>query len=139
MKDLYSDERSTTVLKPIKVTSNATGNGAGTDLLGFRGCLMIAALGASADVLDGSNYYSIKFLESSNNTVFSAIADTDLIGGTNTAVVNNNASANSTHQRSYTGAARYVTVSISVAGTIASGTPISAHVVKGKPLHGPIA
>ena len=137
-KDFYNSFKQTTVLKPIKVVSNATGNGTGTDLLGYEGVLMVASLGASADVLDGSNYYTIKFLESSNNVVFSAIADTDLLGGNNTALIQANASANSTHERSYIGSARYVTVSIAVAGTIASGTPCTAHVIKGAPLHASI-
>ncbi len=96
-------------------------------------------VGAVGDAFSGSNYFTVKFLESSNTVVYSAIADTDLIGGNNTVVIDANNEANSTHQRTYIGAARYVTVSIDVTGTMANGTPATAFVVRGLPLHAPIA
>jgi len=136
-KDLYHDYRATSVLNPVSVSNNATGNGTGTDLLGYKGALMIASVGAVGALFDASNYYTIKFLESSNNTVFSAIADTDLVGGNNTVVIDANAEANSVHQRGYIGSARYVTVSIACTGTLTA--PATAIVIKGFPLHAPIA
>jgi len=135
MKDLYHDFRSTYVVAPIATVAGA--NGTGTDLLGYEGCLMIAHMGASTATLGGSNYVTIQFLESSNNTVFSAIADTDLIGGNNTVVINANANANCTHQRGYIGKCRYVTVTYANTGAVA--VTVAAAVVKGFPIHAPIA
>jgi hypothetical protein len=136
MKDLYHDFRSTYVIAPQTLTT-ANANGTGTDLLGYRGALMIVHLGAVGANQGGSNNCTIGFFESTNNSVFSAIADTDLIGGNNTAAITANASANATIQRSYIGSARYVTIRIAVAGTIS--LPVSGEVVKGFPLHAPIA
>jgi len=136
MKDLYHDFRSTAVLRPITVSAGS-GNGTGTDLLGYEGCLMVCHVGASGGLLGGSNYVTIQFLESSNNTVFSAIADTDLIGGNNTHVINANANANTSIQRTYTGSARYVTVTVANTGGVT--LPVAAEVIKGFPIHAPIA
>jgi hypothetical protein len=138
MKDLYSSYRETTVVQPKLVSNDVTGNGTGTDLLGFTGALMVAKIGAVGDLFNGSNYVTIRFLESSNNVVFSAISDDDLIGGNNTVLIDANNEANCIHQRAYTGSARYVTISFDVTGTMANGTPMEAHVVKGLPLHGPV-
>jgi len=136
MKDLYSSYRSTHVVKPQVVTS-AAANGTGTDLLGYAGVLMVAHTGASGALLGGSNLVTIQFLESSNNTVFSAMADTDLIGGNNTQVVDANGEANTTYQRGYIGSARYVTITFTNTGTVS--LPVAAAVVKGIPIHAPIA
>jgi hypothetical protein len=136
MRDLYHDSRSTYVVKPQTITG--AGNGTGTDLLGYEGCLMIAHVGASGALLGSSNKTTIQFLESANNVVFSAIADGDLIGGNNTVLIDANEEANCTHQRSYVGSARYVTITYAATAGAVS-LPVCAEVVKGVPLHGPIA
>jgi len=138
MRDMYSSNRATFVVGPKLVSNDATGNGTGTDLLGYQGCLMLARYGTVGDLHDGSNYVTVKFLESANNVVFSAMSDGDLIGGNNTVVIDANAEANTTIQRTYVGSARYVTITFDVTGTMATGTPAAALVVKGLPLHGPI-
>jgi hypothetical protein len=137
MKDLYSSYRSTFSIKPQTVTS-ANADGTGIDLLGYTGALMICHTGASGALLGGSNYVTIAFVESANNVVFSAIADTDLIGGNNTVIIDANSEANSTHQRSYVGAARYVAIQVqTTAGAVS--LPVCAEVVRGIPLHAPIS
>ena len=136
MKDLYDDFRSAYVVKPQTVTS-ANANGTGADLLGYRGVLMVAHLGASGGLLGGSNLVTIQFQESSNNVVFSAIQDGDLIGGTNTQVIDANGEGNTSVQRGYIGSARYVTINFVPTGTVS--LPVCAAVVRGKPLHAPIA
>jgi len=137
MKDLYHNYLPKVAALPVLVTDDTSGNGTGVDLYGYQGALMIASIGAVGDLFDGSNYVTIKFLESSNNVVFSAIADEDLIGGNNTVVVNANAEANCIHYRAYVGSAQYVTISFDVTGTMANGTPMSALIVKGFPIHAP--
>lgn len=136
MKDLYHDFRSTYTIKPQTITT-ANANGTGIDLLGYRGALMVCHLGAVGALQDGTNKCVIGFFESSDNSSFTAIADTDLIGGNNTETIDANAEANNTVQRAYIGANRYVTVRIAVSGTIS--LPVCAEVVRGFPLHAPIA
>ena len=136
MKDLYHDFRSTYVIKPQTLTT-ANANGTGTDLLGYRGALMIAHLGGVGALQDGTNKCVIGFFDSSDNSTFAACADTDLIGGNNTETIDANAEANNTVQRAYIGTARYVTIRIAVSGTIS--LPVCGEVVKGFPLHAPIA
>jgi len=135
-KDLYDTLAENTAVKPKLVSNTASGNGTGVDLLGYEGCLMVAEYGAVGDKHDTSNYVTVSFLASTNNTVFSAIADTDLIGGNNTELIDANAEGNSTHRRCYVGDKRYVTVSFVVTGTMANGTAARATIIKGFPLHG---
>ncbi len=61
-KDLYHDFRATSVLNPISVSNDATGNGTGTDLLGYKGALMICSVGAVGALFDASNYLTITVL-----------------------------------------------------------------------------
>jgi hypothetical protein len=135
MKDLYHDFRATTVVKPVAITSSA--NGTGTDLLGYEGALMIATTGAGTALHGASNYATIQFLESSNNVVFSAISDNNLVGGNNTEVLDANGEFNSTVQRGYIGDARYLTITFANTGAVAYTG--AALIIKGFPIHAPIA
>jgi hypothetical protein len=138
VKDLYHDYKVTSVILPVGSNNATAGNGTGTDLLGYEGCLMVATIGAVGAKVDTSNTVTINFLESANNIVFTAIADTDLVGGNNTVLLDANGDCNSTHQRGYIGSKRYVTISFTYAGTHGAVTPIQAQVIKGFPIHAPI-
>ena len=132
--DFYSDYVANTLVKPQTFTSsNIEGSGTGTDLLGYRGAILVAETGASGALCGESNKMTIAFVESSNNSTFTAIADTDLVGGNNTAVIDANGDANSTHYRSYIGTKRYVRVEFqATAGAVS--IPVAASIVRGKPL-----
>lgn len=123
-----------TLVLPVTMTSaNVNGSGTGTDLLGYRQAVLVATVGASGALAGASNYATIAFVESTDNSTFTAIADTDLVGGNNTAIIDANADANSTHTRSYIGSKRYVRVEFqATAGAVS--LPVSAHIVKSKPL-----
>jgi hypothetical protein len=136
MRDLYSDERFVQAIKPVTVTS-ANANGAVVDLLGYLGAEVVVEIGASGALLGASNLATIRLMESSDNNSWSAMNDTDLLGGNNVAVIDANAEANTTVERGYIGTARYVTVRIEPTGTIS--LPVSAGIVRSKPTHGPIA
>jgi hypothetical protein len=136
MKDLYHDYRTTQIINPIAMTT-ANANGTVIDLIGYRGVLLVAGFGLSSALLGASNLATVRFMSSSDNSTWAAIADTDLIGGNNTQIVDANAEANTCYQRSYIGSARYVTIRIEPTGTIA--TTVSAYAVLGRPLHAPIA
>ena len=136
MNDLYHDYRTTQIINPIAMTT-ANANGSVVDLLGYEGCLLVAGFGLSSALLGASNLATVRFMQSTDNSTWAAMNDTDLIGGNNTQVVDANAEANTCYQRSYIGDARYVTIRIEPTGTIA--TTVSAYAVKGFPLHAPIA
>ncbi len=93
MKDYYNDDRTTQIINPIAMTT-ANANGTGVDLLGYRKCRLVACFGLSSATLGASNLATVRFMESSDNSAFTAIADTDLLGGNNTQVVDANAEAN---------------------------------------------
>jgi hypothetical protein len=130
MRDLSHDYKSNMTVKPATLTT-ANANGTGVDLLGYSGALMVAHLGAVGALQDGTNKCIIHFVESTDNSTFTAIADTDLVGGNNTQTIDANAEANTSHQRSYVGAARYVAIQFEVAGTIS--LPVVGEVIRGKP------
>ena len=136
MKDYYNDDRSKIVIYPVAMTT-ANANGAGIDLLTYRKCRLTVLAGASGALLGASNLATIRFMESSDNSSFTAIADTDLLGGNNTEVIDANAEGNNCVQRSYIGVKRYVTVRIEPTGTIA--VPWCAVAELGSPLHIPMA
>jgi hypothetical protein len=136
MRDTYHDSRLVQVIKPQTVTaSNA--NGAVVDLLGYLGAEFVVEVGASGALLGASNLATIRLLESPDNNSWSAIDDGDLIGGNNVTVVDANGEANTVIERGYVGTGRYVTVRIEPTGTIS--LPVSAGIVRGKPIHAPIA
>lgn len=107
----------------------------GADLLGYRGALIGIQTGVEGDLFNTSNYFTIKWQDSPDNSNWSAISDDDLIGGNNTQVIDNNAETPAIHVRSYIGANRYVRAIVDVSGTMANGTPISGFVIKYVPLH----
>lgn len=132
MRDLYHDLTANHSIKPQTVTtSNA--NGTSVDLLGFRGALIIINTGAVGALQDGTNKCVFGIFESSDNSTYTAVADTDLVGGNNTITVDANAEANTTYQRAYIGANRYILVRCAVSGTIS--LPIGASIVQGIPIH----
>ena len=131
MLDIYHSFRITPAIHPIAMTT-ANANGIGVDLEGYRSALISVSLGASGALLGASNLVTLQFYESTDNSTWTAPADTDLIGGNNVAVIDANAEANTVVQRGYIGAKRYVTVTANPTGEIA--LPISAVVVRGFPL-----
>jgi hypothetical protein len=131
MEDIYHRFRTTSAIDPIAMTT-ANADGIGVDLQGYRGALISVSLGASGNTLGASNLVTLQFYESTDNSTWTAIADTDLLGGNNTAVIDANAEANTVVQRGYVGFKRYVTVTANPTGEVA--LPISAVVVRGFPL-----
>ena len=132
MKDLYHDAANISqVVKPIAITAGA--NGTGTDILGYTKVLMVATTGAATALHGANNYATVSFLESSNNVVFSAISDNDLIGGNNSENLDANADFNSTVIRGYIGNARYLTITFGNVGAVAYTG--AAYVIKGFPTH----
>jgi len=135
MQDYYNDDRASIVISPVAMTT-ANANGAGIDLLGYRKCRLVVQAGTSGALAGASNLATIRFMESSDNSTFTAIADTDLLGGNNTQVIDANGETPSIHQRGYIGVKRYVTVRVEPTGTIAIAFSAAAEL--GAPIHAPI-
>ena len=134
LRDAYHDLVANQVIAPILCSNDATGNVANTvDLEGYSGGLIGVQTGVEGDLFDANNYMTIKWQTSTNNVGWSAANDADLIGGNNTAIIDANADANSTHTRSYIGSKRYVRVEFqATAGAVS--LPVSAHIVRSKPI-----
>ena len=132
--DFYHEAAANTLVKPQTMTSsNVDGSGTGTDLLSYRQALLVAQVGASGGLAGASNKATIAFVESSDNSTFTAIADTDLVGGNNTYLIDANANANCTIVRSYVGTKRYVRVEFqATAGAVS--LPVTATIIRGKPI-----
>ncbi len=118
-------------IKPQTITT-ANANGTGFDLLGYRQCRLTVHIGAVGALQDGTNKCTIGFFDSSDNSAFTACADTDLIGGNNTEVIDANAEANNTVSRCYIGTKRYVTIRIAANGTVS--LPVCGTIIRAKPL-----
>jgi hypothetical protein len=131
LRDAYHLAAANYTLKPVTLTTSDA-NGTGIDLSGYRGALMTAYVGAVGALQDGTNKCVIGFFESSDNSTFTAIADTDLIGGNNTETIDANAEANNVVTRAYIGTKRYVNIQFDVSGTIS--LPVCASIVRLWPL-----
>ena len=136
MRDAYHDLVANSAMDPILCSNDATGNvSSSIDLLGYRGALIGVQTGVEGDLFDASNYFTIKWQVSTDNSNWSAANDADLIGGNNTQVIDANGETPAIHVRSYVGTARYVRAIIDVTGTMANGTVASGFAIRYKPLH----
>ena len=125
-KDAYHDLTANSVIDPITCSNDATGNVAvGLDLLDYRGALIGVQAGVEGDLFNTSNYFTIKWQDSNDDSTYAACNDNDLIGGNNTQVIDSNGETPAIHVRAYRGLARYFRAIIDVTGTMANGTQIS--------------
>lgn len=125
MRDLKSNLDPRTSLAPAARTASA--NGSGVDLQGFDAALISFVVGT---ITDGTHTPSVE--ESTDNSVFTPVAATDLIGSLA-------ALASSTNQSvGYRGGKRYVRAVSTVAGATTGGV-YAAIVVRGRPSQAPVA
>lgn len=119
MRDL---ENRLDVLASVVPTGNRTAsvNGTGIDLQGYDGALVII----NADTItDGT--HTPKVQESDDNSIYTDVASTDLIGTALVAIT-----AASVQKIAYVGTKRYIRVVITAAGTTTGGK-YNAVVVRG--------
>ena len=103
----------------------ASANGTGIDLQGYDGALVIV----NADTItDGT--HTPKVQESDDNSTFTDVASTDLVGTALVAIA-----AASVQRIAYVGAKRYIRVVVTVAGATTGGK-YQAVVVRGYPSRG---
>jgi hypothetical protein len=127
MRDL---EARVDALASLVPTGNrtATANGTGIDLQGYDGALVVI----NADTItDGT--HTPKVQESDDNSSFSDVASTDLVGTALVAIT-----AASVQRIAYVGIKRYIRVVVTVTGSPATGGKYNALVMRGLPSRGPL-
>lgn len=121
MKDLYNHVGAVNSIAPATHTASATG--AGIDLQGFEGAVVMVAVGTWTD---GSHTFEVQ--ESGDNSTFAAVADADLQGSE--PVVDGADDDATVYKIGYLGTKRYVRVVATVSGTT-TGAVYGASVLKG--------
>lgn len=125
MRDLKNNLQNVTSLAPA--ARNASANGTGVDLQGFDAAMISFVVGA---ITDGTHVPSIE--ESSDNSVFSAVAAADLIGTLG------NLAASTNQSVGYRGGKRYIRAVSTVSGATTGGV-YAATVLRGRPAQAPVA
>lgn len=135
MKDLYSNLSISQAVNPSVHTADA--NGASVDMQGFNSLMFVANIGASGDTLSGSVFIEIEIEESTDDSVFTDVANADLqntVTGTNVGticLVDDAAEDDAVYMTGYKGNKRYVRPVVNVTGTHTNGTPISITAIRG--------
>ncbi len=126
--DLYNNLDVVQSLPPAARTANA--NGAGVDMHGFHGAMVVVSTGT---ITDGT--HTIEVQESDDNSTFTAVADADLQGSEPAIAAAND---NQVYRIGYMGTKRYIRVAVTVAGATTGGV-YGAVVVRGHPRKAPVS
>lgn len=139
MRDLHSNIKVVSLIDPI-VGNNDTEGGssaAGLDTLGFGSAELIAQIGTSGDTLSGSVKIDIILEDSTDDSTYTAVTDSNLVlfgSNSNTsapdssgiiATVDGTADDNLHYRVGYLGTSRYVRLRLDFTGTHTNGTPIA--------------
>lgn len=138
MKTLINNNKVVSTIVPIMANNTSEGTGVGVDCRGYKQVLMVADWGISGDTLSGSVYWTLTFEDSDDNSSFTLIASTYLLGGTGTHTIDAAAEDPTLVVREYTGGKRYVRILGTATGTHTNGTPVAAFVILGSPHSAPI-
>ena len=127
MRDIKNNLDAVGSIDPASITAST--NGSGVDLRDFDGAMVVFQAG-TADTGSGNETYTPSLEESDDNSVYTAVAASDLEGALG------NMTANSVQRVGYKGAKRYVRAVLTLGGTTPS-IDASALVVRGLPHHAP--
>ena len=128
MRDIKNNLDAVGSIDPASITAST--NGSGVDLRDFDGAMVVFQAG-TADTGSGNETYTPSLEESDDNSVYTAVAASDLEGALG------NMTANSVQRVGYKGAKRYVRAVLTLGGTTPS-IDASALVVRGLPHHTPL-
>jgi len=128
MRDIKNNLDAVGSIDPVSITAST--NGSGVDLRDFDGAMVVFQAG-TADTGSGNETYTPSLEESDDNSVYTAVAASDLEGALG------NMTANSVQRVGYKGAKRYVRAVLTLGGTTPS-IDASALVVRGLPHHTPL-
>jgi len=130
--NLYDAVKETTGIIPSTTPIKADVDGAAVAMKGFRSCLFVIAIGASADTLSGTNKIGLVLEDSADNSTFAAVTDADVVDGNVEDMtaglfyeVDADADASKFILVSYRGTGNFVRVALDFSGTHATGTPIN--------------
>jgi len=127
MKDLHNNVNAAISLTVAART--ATTNGASVDLAGFNAAEVFVVTGT---ITDGTHTISLE--ESDDNTTFSTVAASNLLGSAPTITAPDD---DKVFRFGYVGGKRYVRVKTTVSGATSGGT-YGAIVLRGYPIHAPV-
>lgn len=130
MRDVISNMPPEQLISPVILTGPA--DGASVDLKGYDGALIAILIGESGDTLSGAVRIECELEESSDNSEFTDVDDSDLVNevsGTNSGcfgLIDDPAEDDQIFFCQYTGDQRYVRPVANLIGTHSTGTPIAA-------------
>jgi hypothetical protein len=106
-------------------------NGTGVDTRGFDSVTALFGFGASGDTLSGSVYVAGVVQESDDNSVFTDVADADLVG--TEPLVDDPAEDSAVYKVGYIGNKRYIRTKFDFTGTHSVGIECYGVVLLGHP------
>jgi len=139
MKDMYSETAVVEAIAPA--VYNADVAPAAVDLLGFEAALFALGIGAGGIVFTDANKIEFVMTHSDDNEDYSNVEAADVQGpaSVSNGIVKALTAAHAVSDVSkigYVGGKRYVKLFANFSGAHATGTPIAAYVVKGRPYIG---
>ena len=142
MKDLASKVAISPIFGPVTLSADATA--VVVDRQGFESILFHLGIGIGGITFDGSNYIEFTLQHSDDNSTYTDVALTDLVGDdipASIVVGQNSAScikrlvaahaAAAVYEIGYIGGKRYLRADVEFTGTHGTGTPICWSVIKG--------
>lgn len=143
--DLKSTTEVVSAITPAVLSADNTPGA--IDLLGWNSAVIATSVGIGGITFSGTNKVEFKLTHSDDNSTYAAVESTDVVmpygetlgsGGIIRSLIVEKAAADTTvHTVGYVGKKRYLKLLADFSGTHGSGTPISATVIKGNPLHAP--
>lgn len=142
-RDMASDLSAVTAIVPAVLAADNTE--IAVDLAGYQAATLYIQVGVGGISFSGTNKIEFKLTHSDDNSTYTAVASADIVGsptvGTGGIIESYTAAkaAASINEYGYKGGKRYLKLLADFSGTHGTGTPISAVVVRGLPLTGPVA
>jgi len=146
MKDLYSNISVVQSVVPVVVKDATVPTAVETDLAGYNSAVVEISCGAKVAGDTGTIVFALTHADDDGTGVAGAYADVaakDVLGVTPVAGVILTlaaaAVAAAVHKFGYVGGKRFIKLTVTEAGSNATGTIVSATIIKGAPLDAPAA
>jgi hypothetical protein len=142
IRDLHDNLSTALLVAPQTATADITP--LSVDLLGFRAAMVLLYIGIGGITFTGTNKIEFVLEHSNDNSTWNAVAQADVLGPTVAAggIVRSLVAAKAAadvQEISYIGGRRYVRLTPDFSGTHATGTPMTAFMVRGIPEQMPVA
>jgi len=139
MQDLSNNIKLMQSIAPAVLDADA--NGTGVDTQGYENVAIVVDTGVEGITLSSTNKIEFELEHSDDDSTYVDAESSDINGtlGSNGLFLTLDANAESPQisEIEYLGTKRYVRVVANFSGTHGTGTPVSAHVILGKPRHAP--